>query len=137
MRSPPPRRSCWRGPPRRSSLTGSAAAVEVRREELAAPDEREARLIARRTWRFFETFVTQEDQWLPPDNFQEDPRPVVAHRTSPTNVGLLLISTVAAHDFGYAGTLELIERLELTFDAIDEDAEVPRPPLQLARHAHA
>ncbi|HEX7312640.1 MAG TPA: glucoamylase family protein [Pyrinomonadaceae bacterium] len=93
---------------------------EVKREELAAEDEREARLIARRTWRFFETFVTQEDQWLPPDNFQEDPKPVVAHRTSPTNVGLLLISTVAAHDFGYAGTLELIERLELTFDAVDK-----------------
>ena len=93
---------------------------EVRREELAAGDAQEARLIARRTWRFFETFVTQEDQWLPPDNFQEDPKPVVAHRTSPTNVGLLLISTVAAHDFGYAGTLELIERLELTLDAVDK-----------------
>jgi cyclic beta-1,2-glucan synthetase len=93
---------------------------EVGREELAAADEREARLIARRTWRFFETFVSQEDQWLPPDNFQEDPRPVVAHRTSPTNVGLLLLSNVAAHDFGYAGTLELVERLELTFDAIEK-----------------
>ncbi|MFL6332477.1 MAG: GH36-type glycosyl hydrolase domain-containing protein [Pyrinomonadaceae bacterium] len=93
---------------------------EVGREELAPADEQEARLIARRTWRFFETFVTQEDQWLPPDNFQEDPRPVVAHRTSPTNIGLLLISSVAAHDFGYAGTLELIERLELTFDAVDK-----------------
>ena len=91
---------------------------EVGRQELSAADEQEARLIARRTWRFFETFVTQEDQWLPPDNFQEDPKPVVAHRTSPTNVGLLLISTAAAHDFGYAGTLELVERLELTFDAI-------------------
>ncbi|HEU4595677.1 MAG TPA: glucoamylase family protein [Pyrinomonadaceae bacterium] len=96
---------------------------EVEREELAAADEQEARLIARRTWRFFETFVTQEDQWLPPDNFQEDPQPVVAHRTSPTNVGLLLISTAAAHDFGYVGTLELVERLELTFDAV---AKMPK-----------
>jgi cyclic beta-1,2-glucan synthetase len=93
---------------------------EAEREALSAADEHEARLVARRTWRFFETFVTQEDQWLPPDNFQEDPRPVVAHRTSPTNVGLLLISTVAAHDFGYAGTLELVERLELTLDAVDK-----------------
>jgi len=94
--------------------------MEAGREELSAADEQEARLIARRTWRFFETFVTQEDQWLPPDNFQEDPKPVVAHRTSPTNVGLLLISNVAAHDFGYAGTLELVERLELTFDAVEK-----------------
>jgi cyclic beta-1,2-glucan synthetase len=97
--------------------------IEVEREELSGTDEQEARLVARRTWRFFETFVSQEDQWLPPDNFQEDPKPVVAHRTSPTNVGLLLISTVAAHDFGYAGTLELVERLELTFDAI---AKMPK-----------
>jgi cyclic beta-1,2-glucan synthetase len=93
---------------------------EVGREELAPAGEREARLIARRAWRFFETFVSQEDQWLPPDNFQEDPRPVVAHRTSPTNTGLLLLSNAAAHDFGYAGTLELVERLELTFDAIEK-----------------
>ena len=51
---------------------------------------------------------------LPPDNFQEDPAPVVAHRTSPTNLGLLLLSTTAARDFGWIGTLEAVERLEAT-----------------------
>jgi cyclic beta-1,2-glucan synthetase len=81
----------------------------VRRE-----DARFVRLIARRTWRFFETFAGEEDNWLVPDNYQETPAPVVAHRTSPTNMGLLLLSTVAARDLGYVGTLELIERLELT-----------------------
>jgi cyclic beta-1,2-glucan synthetase len=85
---------------------------------LSAADARDARLAARRTWRFFETFVTAEDNWLPPDNFQEDPKPVVAHRTSPTNVGLLLLATVSAHDLGYTGTLELVERLELTLDTL-------------------
>ena len=49
------------------------------------------RQIARRTWSFFEEFVTQADNMLPPDNFQEDPSPVVAHRTSPTNLGLYLL----------------------------------------------
>ncbi|WP_265520030.1 GH36-type glycosyl hydrolase domain-containing protein [Nitratireductor luteus] len=78
------------------------------------PDAAELRLIARRTWRFFETFVTPEDNMLPPDNFQEDPKPVVAHRTSPTNIGLYLISAVAARDFGWAGTAETVERLEAT-----------------------
>ncbi|HEY0404698.1 MAG TPA: protein ndvB, partial [Pyrinomonadaceae bacterium] len=68
-------------------------------------ERRAARLIARRTWRFFEEFVGEEDNWLPPDNFQEDPQPLIAHRTSPTNIGLLLLSTVAAHDFGYVSTL--------------------------------
>jgi cyclic beta-1,2-glucan synthetase len=51
---------------------------------------------------------------LPPDNFQEDPAPVVAHRTSPTNIGLYLLSTASAHDFGWLGLADTAERLEAT-----------------------
>ncbi|HET7777560.1 MAG TPA: hypothetical protein VFL07_03320, partial [Rudaea sp.] len=69
-------------------------------------DTRSLRLIARRTWRFFETFVTAADHHLPPDNFQEDPKPAIAHRTSPTNLGLYLLSAVSARDFGWAGAAE-------------------------------
>jgi cyclic beta-1,2-glucan synthetase len=90
------------------------------RVALAADDVKTARLIARKTWRFFETFVGDEDNWLPPDNFQEDPQPLVAHRTSPTNIGLLLLSTLAARDFGYIGTLELNERLRFTFATLEK-----------------
>ena len=72
------------------------------------------RLTARRTWRFFETFVGPDDAFLPPDNFQEDPRPVVAHRTSPTNIGLYLLSVVSARDFGWVGILDTLDRLEAT-----------------------
>src|SRR3546814_5952574 len=57
---------------------------------------------------------------LPPDNFQEDPKPVVAHRTSPTNIGLYLLSAIAARDFGWAGTTETIERLEATFGSMQK-----------------
>jgi cyclic beta-1,2-glucan synthetase len=77
-------------------------------------DARGLRLIARRTWRYFETFVTADDQMLPPDNFQEDPHPVLAHRTSPTNMGLYLLSAVSARDFGWAGTSDIVDRLEVT-----------------------
>jgi cyclic beta-1,2-glucan synthetase len=78
-----------------------------------SPDDAKAlRCIARRTWRFFDTFVGAEDNHLPPDNFQEDPTPVVAHRTSPTNLGLYLLSVVVARDFGWVGTRDMIERLE-------------------------
>jgi cyclic beta-1,2-glucan synthetase len=73
------------------------------------------RLVARRTWRFFEEFVTAEDHMLPPDNFQEDPRPVIAHRTSPTNLGLYLLTVMAARDFGWTGTFETVRRIEETF----------------------
>ena len=88
--------------------------------ELSESDVSMLRLIARQTWRFFETFVGDDDHWLPPDNFQEGPSPIIAHRTSPTNMGLLLLSTVAAHDFGHVGTHELIERLELTLTTMEK-----------------
>ena len=85
---------------------------------LAEPDAEELRLIARRTWRFFETFVTPADSMLPPDNFQEDPKPVIARRTSPTNMGLYLLSAITARDFGWAGTLQTLDRLEATLDSM-------------------
>ena len=85
------------------------------RKQLSVEDARFARLIARRTWRFFETFVGAEDNWLPPDNFQEDPATVIAHRTSPTNIGLLLLATASARELGYLSALEFVERQELTF----------------------
>jgi cyclic beta-1,2-glucan synthetase len=72
------------------------------------------RLAARRTWRFFETFVAATDNMLPPDNFQDNPSPAIAHRTSPTNVGLYLLSIVSARDFGWIGTGQAIDRLEAT-----------------------
>jgi cyclic beta-1,2-glucan synthetase len=81
---------------------------------LSAGEESTLRLIARKTWRYFETFVTAADHYLPPDNFQNDPKPVLARRTSPTNIGLYLLSTVAARDFGWSGLLATLERLEDT-----------------------
>jgi cyclic beta-1,2-glucan synthetase len=85
----------------------------------SAEDARALRLIARRTWRFFETFVGPDSHALPPDNFQEEPHPVVAHRTSPTNLGLYLLSTVAAHDFGWLATLDAVERIEATLGTMN------------------
>ncbi len=67
------------------------------------------RTMSRKTWTFFETFVGPKDSWLPPDNYQEQPV-VVAHRTSPTNMGLSLLANLAAYDFGYLPAGRLIER---------------------------
>ena len=90
----------------------------ARQPPLADVEVRALRLIARRAWSYFETFVTSADHMLPPDNFQEDPRPTLAHRTSPTNLGLYLLSIVTARDFGWAGTLDTVERLEATLAAM-------------------
>ena len=73
------------------------------------------RRIARKTWYFFETFVTAKENWLPPDNFQEVPSPVIASRTSPTNMGLALLANLAARDFGYLSTGGLIQRTQDMF----------------------
>jgi cyclic beta-1,2-glucan synthetase len=82
-----------------------------RREAALSTDQmRFLRLLARRTWAFFDRFVGPEDHWLPPDNYQEYRVGVVAHRTSPTNIGLALLANLAAHDFGYIPSGQLVER---------------------------
>ncbi len=74
--------------------------------------------VSRKTWFFFEKFVTERDNCLPPDNFQEHPIPVIAHRTSPTNIGLSLLSNLTAYDFGYIHAGELLERTSNTFNTM-------------------
>ncbi|HEV2650658.1 MAG TPA: glucoamylase family protein, partial [Rhizomicrobium sp.] len=83
-------------------------------------DRQGLRQVARRTWRFFDAFVTAEENFLPIDNFQEDPRPVSARRTSPTNIGGYVLSALAAHEFGWIGLNDLIERLEATMASLDK-----------------
>ncbi|HEY4309657.1 MAG TPA: glucoamylase family protein [Pirellulales bacterium] len=82
---------------------------------LTADDERFLAELSRKTWRFFETFVSAEDNWLPPDNFQDYPAAVIAHRTSPTNIGLALLSNLTAYDFGFIAPQEMAERTTNTF----------------------
>jgi cyclic beta-1,2-glucan synthetase len=83
---------------------------QLRREKLTTDQMRFLRRLSRKTWAFFETFVGEEDHWLPPDNFQEHPVAVVAHRTSPTNMGLALLANLAACDFGYIAAGQLLDR---------------------------
>ena len=75
--------------------------------------------ISRKTWAFFEYFVGPGDNWLPPDNFQEHPYPIVAHRTSPTNIGLSLLANLAAYDFGYIHAGQFTERTSESFNTME------------------
>src|SRR5205814_726738 len=72
-----------------------------------------------RTWAFFETFVGSEDNHLPPDNMQEHPVERIAHRTSPTNIGLSLLANLTAHDFGYITLGQVMSRTAATLDTMD------------------
>ena len=92
----------------------------MRGEALSAGDTHRLRLMARQTWSFFESFVNAAQNMLPPDNFQEIPRAVIANRTSPTNIGLYLLSIVSARDFGWIGSGDAVERLEATFTSLDK-----------------
>ncbi|SDP29152.1 cyclic beta-1,2-glucan synthetase [Phyllobacterium sp. YR620] len=83
-------------------------------------DKSELRRIARRTWHYYDTFVTKEQNYIPPDNFQEDPHPVIATRTSPTNIGMYLLSTVAARDFGWIGFHETLTRIDQTLSTLEK-----------------
>lgn len=92
------------------------------REQKPIPlnDRRLLRQIARRTWHYFEDFVTEPDHWLPPDNHQLMPSPITAHRTSPTNIGLYLMSITSARDFGFITTTQMIHRLNQTLQSMQK-----------------
>lgn len=86
--------------------------------EIRSSDKGDLRRIARRTWHYYETFTNAENNFLPPDNFQEDPKPVLARRTSPTNIGVYLLSVIAARDFGWISFDDAILRVERTLGTL-------------------
>jgi len=87
---------------------------------LSETQRKQVRRLARRTWAFFERFAEPDDHWLPPDHFQESPRVHVGHYTTPTNIGMFLVSTLSAYDLGYISLLEFAVRLRSTFESMDE-----------------
>lgn len=88
--------------------------------EVRTSDKIQLRRIARRTWRFFDEFTNAENNHLPPDNYQEDPAPLVAQRTSPTNIGVYLLSVVAARDFGWIAFEDTVERIKNTISTLEK-----------------
>ncbi len=74
--------------------------------------------LSRKTWRYFEQFVTPEENWLPPDNVQQNPNWVIAPRTSPTNIAMALLSDLAAYDFGYCCVSRLLARTRSAFETL-------------------
>lgn len=89
-------------------------------QELTTEQRAFLRLSARRTWRFFADFVGPQDNWLPPDNFQEYPAQTIASRTSPTNIGMSLLADLAAYDFGYIPAGELLSLTGHTLDTMEK-----------------
>lgn len=90
----------------------------VIQDRLGIEDEEFLKEVSRRIWAYYEDFVNEENNYLAPDNYQEKPYKGVAYRTSPTNIGMGLISNIAAYDLGYLSIGEVIYRLELIIDGM-------------------
>ena len=92
---------------------------QSRAEALSAADRSYLERVARESWRLFERCVGPEDHHLPPDNLQTMPSDIVAHRTSPTNIGLYLLSAACAQRFGWIGRVDMLERMEATLATLE------------------
>ncbi|HVJ48799.1 GH36-type glycosyl hydrolase domain-containing protein [Desulfitobacterium sp.] len=89
-------------------------------EHLSKEDIQELRLWSRRIWAFFEDYVTRQENWLPPDNVQVDPPNGIAHRTSPTNIGLAMLSNLAAFELGYQTVDATLDRIEGSLTTLEK-----------------
>ena len=120
------------------SIAYAISAPAVRRERrLPASSRTAAMRYALLHWHYFDRFVTEETNWLAPDNFQEDPAPVVAMRTSPTNIGLQLLATVSAHDLGFITAEDMVRAARACLPLARGDATISRPLVQLVRPARS
>ena len=90
------------------------------KEPLDNKNKQYLRRISRKTWRYFEEFANKKNNYLAPDNFQENPPNGIAYRTSPTNIGLGMLASLTARDMGYIGTHELLRMISNTTDTIEK-----------------
>ncbi|HHU51356.1 MAG TPA: glycosyl transferase family 36 [Firmicutes bacterium] len=98
----------------------SALPLSPKKPKLTTGEQAYLRRLARQIWHFFEATVTAQDHWLPPDNLQIEPENGLAHRTSPTNIGLYLTSIITARDFGFITTAQMIQRIDDTIGTLEE-----------------
>ncbi|RKN80484.1 GH36-type glycosyl hydrolase domain-containing protein [Paenibacillus ginsengarvi] len=94
-------------------------APSVRSIGLQERERERLRLLAQNIWAYYEDYAGPADNWLPPDNVQMEPPNGAAHRTSPTNIGLMMACTLCARDFGFVDTPGMLDRLERTLTTIE------------------
>jgi cyclic beta-1,2-glucan synthetase len=112
-----PLSALWLASPAIARALAAPAPVPERR--LTAEQRGDALRYARLHWAYFDRFAGDGTHWLAPDNYQDDPSPVLAMRTSPTNIGLQLLATVSARDLGFIDAEGMTQRLEQTFGTME------------------
>lgn len=108
----------WAAAPIVGWLLISAPTRPPQETVLPETDQTFLRRVARKTWRYFDDFVGERSNWLPPDNYQVSHSMGLALRTSPTNIGLWMLSLLGANDFGYLSPSQVFERLDSTLTAL-------------------
>lgn len=94
--------------------------IKNHEEEIIEEEDKSfLRCLSRRIWSYYEDFVNEENNYLAPDNYQQDPFKGVAYRTSPTNIGMALISNLVAYDLSYINIKTMIDRLERTIEGME------------------
>ena len=109
----------WAASPAVRHWIGLQRRALKRLERVEVDDQRYLRRVARETWRFFDDLVGPEHNWLPPDNSQEALRVEVAERTSPTNIGMWLMSAVSARDLGFITAAQMVDRCTATVETLE------------------
>ena len=110
--------SLWLVSPLFGLLLTRKPRVKPGRDSLSAKDLTFLRKSARKTWRYFSDFVGNETSWLPPDNYQVFHQNRLAMRTSPTNIGLWMLSALSARDYGYLTADQVVEKLKRSMETI-------------------
>lgn len=94
--------------------------IKLKKGELSEDNREILKNYTASAWNFFDEHCSAENNYLPPDNIQFSPVRAVAHRTSPTNIGLMLVSVLAARDMGFITTSEMCARLNLAVTSIEK-----------------
>ncbi len=98
----------------------SGAKAENKRRKISEKQRESLMSYASAMWGFFDENCGRENSFLPPDNIQLAPARAVAKRTSPTNIGLMLASFLAARDLGLITTAEMLVRFNLSLGSIEK-----------------
>ncbi len=88
-------------------------------EEINSNEKEELMKIAKRTWQYFDDYMNVENNFIPPDNYQENRKEKVAKRTSSTNIGLGLLAIISANDLGFISKKEMLDRLSFSIETIE------------------
>lgn len=108
----------WSFSPLFSYLSGKPEKLKI--QNISEEEKEKLIMDALRIWRYFDEFAQKENNYLPPDNYQISQVPVLAKRTSPTNIGLGLLAAVSAHDFGFISRNQLFNYLEKSISTVEK-----------------